>query len=65
MSKFILNIDMNNAALSDEGWNLELGRILRVVAEQVENEDVHMFRTIWDINGNDVGRFAVKPDDYR
>jgi hypothetical protein len=40
-------------------------RILRAVADRIESGDEYqMFRTIFDANGNDVGRFALKDESY-
>jgi hypothetical protein len=72
--KFILHIDVNNDAFQPDP-NAELGRILREIADRLElravSFDKHApawlghFQTIHDANGNDVGRYAVKPEDYR
>lgn len=73
--KFILNVSTDNAAFhrdTGEEWEHdpgpELARILRKIADKVEHEPLEtytMFQTILDVNGNDVGRYALKPDDYR
>lgn len=41
----------------------ELARILREIAREIDNDGLSGFyETIRDMNGNDVGRFAIKPD---
>jgi len=61
---FTLTISTENAAFEDCGFGcqeIEVARILREVADQVEaGKDFSMFRTLFDINGNDVGRAAFK-----
>lgn len=55
---FRLFMMTDNAAFEDEG---ELPRILRKVADDIERGlDIHMYQTIFDINGNDVGQYALK-----
>lgn len=40
----------------------ELVRILRKIADRVEREGFSgFFETIHDVNGNDLGRYAMKP----
>lgn len=44
----------------------ELARILRHVAGRIEaGESIGQYLTIHDSNGNGVGQFALKSDDYR
>lgn len=65
---FKLHIHCNNAAFCDDSDTPtqasaapELARILRQVADRLESGDsFDTFRTIHDVNGNDVGRFAMK-----
>lgn len=71
MAKFMVNISCNNAVFSNTGdanyqsAAPELARILRVIADQIENGAPYdFFQTIRDVNGNDVGRYAIKGDDY-
>lgn len=65
---FHLNVQTDNAAFHDEvdgdfSPERELARILRKVAERVESgEDISHYLTIFDENGNDVGRFALEED---
>ena len=62
---FTVKIDTDNAAF-DPDPGPELARILRRIADHIERGDTYdMFQTILDVNGNDVGRFAIKPADYR
>lgn len=63
---FRLTIRTDNAAFDEEYQAQETARILRDVADKLDaGENFEMFRTLFDINGNDVGRAAFKPDDYR
>ena len=63
--KFQLYIGTDNAAFEPDP-SQELATLLRKVAAKIESgEDYSMFQTIHDTNGNDVGRFALKSDDYR
>lgn len=49
-----------------EDFDREVARILREIADTVESSGCpYHFTTIHDKNGNDVGRYALKPDDYR
>ena len=69
---FTVKIDCGNAAFCDEAGNVtndsaapELARILREIADRIEaGTDYGWFKTILDVNGNDVGRFAMKPGKY-
>ena len=65
MATFTLKIDCDNEAFNypTEGEGYELARILRIVADKVErqNPDAYSnYQTVFDINGNDVGRYALK-----
>jgi hypothetical protein len=67
MAKFTVNIDCDNAAFCDDGDATassaapELARILREIADKIESGAQYDFsQTIRDINGNDVGRYAIK-----
>lgn len=63
--KFMLNLTADNAAF-DPDPGPEIARILRKIADHIESGgEYEFFQTILDVNGNDVGRFALKPDDYR
>ena len=58
--KFILEIDTDNDAFSDEsgGLDLEVARLLKVAADKVRNGYAH--GTLFDINGNKVGSFKFE-----
>lgn len=66
---FTVKIECGNAAFTDEAGNVtndsaapELARILREIADRIEaGTDYGWFKTIRDVNGNDVGRYALKP----
>ena len=74
LNRFSVNLSMDNDAFTggvEEGnarnWNaaLEVARILRVIADKVEREGFSgFFETVLDANGNDVGRYAAKPESY-
>ena len=64
---FRLAIDTDNAAFGDVpdenvmARHMETARILKDVAKRLEQgEDFEKYRTLFDINGNDVGRAAFK-----
>lgn len=62
---FRLTVNTDNSAFEDDPAR-ELVRILHSVAGRIERgDDFSMYQTILDANGNDVGRFALKPDTYR
>lgn len=65
MAKFIMTFSTDNAAF-DENPAREVSRILAEVAARIESADrvPEYFENIRDINGNIVGTYAVKPDDY-
>lgn len=67
MTTFTVNIRCDNAAFAEgdgatpESAAPELARILREIAKKIEDGyDYDKFQTIRDINGNDVGRYAIK-----
>lgn len=61
MSAFHLTVHLDNAAFDPRP---ELVRILRTIADSVEAGGyIGYYRTVFDVNGNDVGRFAIKNDD--
>lgn len=63
MSAFHLTVNVDNAAF-DPDPRPELARILRAVAQLVEDgEHIGHYLTVFDVNGNDVGRFAIKNED--
>ena len=57
---FTVKIDTGNSAFMPV--SVELSRILRDIADKLENGsvDYRYFQTILDSNGNDVGRYALK-----
>ena len=66
---FTIKIDCGNDAFTDprdgsttpDSAASELARILRAIADKIDNgQDYRMFQTILDVNGNDVGRYALK-----
>lgn len=59
---FKLNIHADTAVFWPDP-KPELARILRTIADKLDqDEDVSHFLTIHDVNGNDVGRYALKDD---
>ena len=63
--KFQLYIQCDKAVF-DENPAREVSRILAEISQKIESRDEvpTYFQTIYDVNGNDVGRYAIKPDDY-
>lgn len=54
---------MDNAAFSDQYDGIELSRILRMVAQKIEDNGIPwMYQKIKDINGNIVGKYAQKAE---
>ena len=64
--KFIIRIDLQNAAFADGDEGAELARILRKLAGSIESagEAPRCFENIHDVNGNTVGQYAANPADY-
>lgn len=59
MQRFELNINCRDDAFQPDA-RPEVIRILRDIATQLENgETAAFYRTILDVNGNDVGRFKL------
>jgi hypothetical protein len=59
---FTLTINLENDAFSPEP-EPEVARILRVIADKLEeNPGYPMYQTVFDVNGNDVGRFRLPAD---
>lgn len=59
MSTFILKFDLGNAAFDDDP-TCEIVRILREWADKIEaGEPIDTYRTVYDINGNDIGRIKA------
>lgn len=63
MTQFTVKMNTDSSAF-DECRDQEIARILRNIADNIENNGCSGFyQTIYDINGNDVGRYALKNDD--
>jgi hypothetical protein len=61
---FTLKIDTDNDAFHpDYALTAELARILHEIADQCAEGVYPYFKTVFDRNGNDVGRFAFKRYD--
>lgn len=65
---FTVKIACDNAAFCEDDDPTyrsaapELARILREIADQIDaGRRYDFFQTIRDVNGNDVGRYALKP----
>lgn len=59
---FRLNIDTDNDAFQPDPRR-EIADILKHIATQVANGEMDVMRcyqTVFDVNGNDVGRYAFK-----
>lgn len=64
MPTFTVKFECDNAAFDGCDLAPEIVRILRSIADRVERDGPSgFFETVRDINGNDVGRFALKNDD--
>lgn len=68
--KFTIQMTTDNEAFADGNMAHETARILREIARRIERDGVDeeqggTFATIHDANGNDVGRWAFKPDWYK
>ena len=64
MARFTVQLSTDNLAFEDDP-GYELARILRGIADDISNgREYDMFQTIFDANGNDVGRYALKPESY-
>ena len=58
---FILKIDTDNAAFQNGNQAHETARILKEVVRRLRaGEDFSHYLTLFDVNGNDVGRAAFK-----
>lgn len=55
----------SDALIGSDTEGSELARILREIADNVEDGAPWAYQTILDVNGNDVGRYALKPESYR
>lgn len=68
MKSFHMIMAVNSAAFgeTDTDRDMEVARILRRIADKLENGDscIESYQTVFDANGNDVGRYAIKTQDY-
>ena len=64
--KFIIRINLENAAFADGNEGAELARILRKLADSIESagEAPRCFEKVRDVNGNTVGHYVAEPADY-
>ncbi len=60
--KFHLEIDCNNAAFQNDDPEIEVARILRQHADQLDNGGWTITAALRDINGNTVGRAWITED---
>lgn len=61
---FKLTIHTDNDAFAEGELTIELARILRDLADRVEEGEVgRKSVTVYDINGNDVGRAKLTQED--
>lgn len=66
MEMFRVRIDTENAAFEDTEGRQEIARILRSIANAMETGAVDCWnssQTIYDVNGNDVGRFVWRDEE--
>lgn len=64
MAKILIEIEIDNAAFQDEPAGVEVARILRLIAQKVDGEDLCEPRfemSLRDINGNRVGKARAVP----
>ena len=55
-----MKIRCDNAAFEEDNLAHEIGRILRSVHESIDRDPSYpCYRTVFDANGNDVGRFRL------
>ena len=61
--KFKCEIDMDNAAFAHDP-HAELSKIIKQISKQVNDfECKKRTKTIWDINGNNIGSWTIKTAD--
>lgn len=68
MSKFEVALSTNNAAFADDDLGYELARILRELADRIEDGGIAGAGSVIrlrDINGNRVGFAALSDDDLK
>lgn len=61
MARALIRVDLNNAAFAGDGLRKELPRILRELADKIEDEGPKSPRGLLDVNGNTVGVFEYSP----
>ncbi len=63
--KFTLSLSLNNSAFSDQNNGAEVARILRKIANNIEESNLQDGDkdNLRDVNGNLVGYVEVKPRD--
>lgn len=62
MARVTITIDTDNAAFEDAGRAHETARILRELADRIEDTDLpNGMLHLRDVNGNTVGQFEVEP----
>lgn len=62
MTTATITIEMDNAAFEDVGPATELGRILRKLANDIEDGLLPESIKLYDYNGNKVGSFEIDND---
>ncbi len=64
---FRLHINVDNDAFADGNASSEVARILRDVAGRLDSgtDDFGSYRTLRDLNGNDVGQARLRLDGER
>lgn len=58
-----IKIETSNAAFEDGNKGLEVARILRTLADQVDDSGWFRFRSLYDANGNKVGAVTLTGKD--
>lgn len=61
MATIRITIDTGNAAFEDFGGS-EVARILRKLADRYDDEGLHVFAALHDVNGNKVGETELLDD---
>lgn len=63
MSAFIVKFDTDNDAFEGAGRDYEIARILRAMADRIEDHGCPTAPAIVrDVNGNNIGRFCLSND---
>ncbi|MEA3641894.1 MAG: hypothetical protein VBE63_18435 [Lamprobacter sp.] len=62
MSELTLGMSLDNAAFEDDP-SFEITRILRDLADKIEQRGLQDEMILWDLNGNRVGKVAITRDD--